>query len=40
MSEEKYRNLFHFSNNAIFLHDLQGKIIDVNQKALNLFFQI
>ncbi|MHA2094515.1 MAG: PAS domain S-box protein [Candidatus Hodarchaeales archaeon] len=37
MSEEKYRNLFHFSNDAIFLHDLQGKILDVNPKGLDLF---
>ncbi len=35
-SEEKYRNLFHFSNDAIFIHDLDMNIIDVNQKALDL----
>lgn len=34
-SEEKYSNLFHFSNDGIFLHDLEGNIIDVNQKALD-----
>lgn len=36
-SEEKYSNLFHYSNDAIFLHDLDGNIIDVNQKTLDLF---
>ncbi len=36
-SEEKYSNLFHYSNDAIFLHDLEGSIIDVNQKTLSLF---
>lgn len=36
-SEEKYSNLFHFSNDGIFLHDLQGNILDVNQKVLELF---
>lgn len=36
-SEEKYSNLFHYSNDAIILHDLDGKIIDVNQKTLDLF---
>ncbi|MHA1885896.1 MAG: PAS domain-containing sensor histidine kinase, partial [Promethearchaeota archaeon] len=36
-SQEKYGNLFHHSNDAIFLHDLDGNIIDVNQKVLELF---
>ncbi|MFX0210909.1 MAG: PAS domain S-box protein, partial [Candidatus Hodarchaeota archaeon] len=36
-SEEKYSNLFHYSNDAIFLHDLGGNIIDVNEKTLKLF---
>ncbi|KPK78656.1 MAG: hypothetical protein AMJ89_00815 [candidate division Zixibacteria bacterium SM23_73] len=36
-SEEKYGNLFHHSNDAIFIHDLKGNIIDVNQKALKQF---
>lgn len=36
-SEEKYSNLFHHSNDAIFLHDLEGNIIDVNQKVLEQF---
>ncbi|MFX1285032.1 MAG: PAS domain S-box protein [Promethearchaeota archaeon] len=35
-SEEKYRNLFHFSHDAIFIYDLQGNILDVNQKVLEL----
>ena len=34
-SEEKYYNLFHFSNDAIFTHDLEGNILDVNHKALS-----
>jgi PAS domain S-box-containing protein len=36
-SEEKYSNLFHYSNDSIFLHDLEGTIIDVNEKTLELF---
>ena len=36
-SEEKYSNLFHYSNDSIFLHDLEGTIIDVNGKTLELF---
>ncbi len=36
-SETKYRSLFHRSNDAIFIHDLDGRIIDANQKALELF---
>ena len=35
-SEEKYRGLFHHSNDAIFIHDLEGNILDVNQKTLAL----
>jgi PAS domain S-box-containing protein len=35
--EEKYSNLFHFSNDGIFLHDLEGNILDINQKALDQF---
>jgi len=31
--EEKYRNLFQFSSDMIFLHDLEGNILDVNQRA-------
>jgi PAS domain S-box-containing protein len=36
-SEEKYSNLFHQSNDAIFLHDLRGAVIDANPRALGLF---
>ncbi len=36
-SEEKYSALFHYSNDAIFLHDLEGNIIDVNHRALEQF---
>jgi two-component system cell cycle sensor histidine kinase/response regulator CckA len=34
-NEEKYSNLFHHSNDGIFLHDLEGNILDVNQRALD-----
>ncbi|MHA2213547.1 MAG: PAS domain-containing protein, partial [Candidatus Thorarchaeota archaeon] len=34
---EKYRELFNESNDAIFIHDLEGSIVDVNQCALELF---
>lgn len=33
-NEEKYISLFENSNDGIFLHDLEGKIIDINKKAL------
>ncbi len=36
-SEEKYSNLFQHSNDGIFFHDLEGNIIDVNQKVLEQF---
>ena len=36
-SEEKYRGLFQNSNDAIFIIDMSGKILDVNQKFLDLF---
>ncbi len=36
-SEAKYSSLFHRSNDAIFIHDLDGKIIEANQKVLQLF---
>jgi PAS domain S-box-containing protein len=35
-SEERYRNLFQHSNDAIFVHTLDGKIIDVNSAACRL----
>jgi PAS domain S-box-containing protein len=34
-SEEKYSKLFQFSHDAIFLHDLEGRILDANQSALD-----
>ncbi len=37
VKEKKYENLFHQSNDAIFIHDMKGKILDVNNKALELF---
>lgn len=36
-SQEKYSELFQRSNDAIFIHDSDGIILDVNQKALELF---
>jgi PAS domain S-box-containing protein len=36
-SEEKYRGMFQSSNDAIFFHDFSGKIIDLNQKFIDLF---
>gem|GEM_PF-3862029 len=36
-NEEKYGNLFHHSNDGIFIHDLQGNIIDINQRVLDQF---
>ncbi len=35
-SEEKYRNLFHQSSDGIVLYDLSGRILDVNEKSLQL----
>jgi PAS domain S-box-containing protein len=36
-SEQKYKNLFHHSNDAIFIHDHNGNIMDINQRTLDLF---
>lgn len=36
-SEEKFSNLFQRSNDAIFIHDFQGNITDVNKKVLDQF---
>ncbi len=36
-SEERYSRLFHSSNDGILIHDLEGNIIDANQKVLELF---
>ncbi|MBT8331323.1 MAG: PAS domain S-box protein, partial [Deltaproteobacteria bacterium] len=35
--EHKYRRLFRYSNDAIFIHGLDGRILDVNQKTLEQF---
>jgi PAS domain S-box-containing protein len=35
-SRQKYSNLFQYSSDAIFVHDQDGKILDVNQKALDM----
>ncbi len=36
-SEEKFRRLFEESRDAIFISDLEGRLIDVNTSALELF---
>lgn len=36
-SEEKFRNLFDYSNDSIILHTLEGKILDVNKRAQEQF---
>jgi PAS domain S-box-containing protein/putative nucleotidyltransferase with HDIG domain len=36
-SEEKYSNLFHGSKDAIFIHDLEGNIVDSNKQASDLY---
>lgn len=36
-SQSKYSALFHQSNDAIIMHDLDGNIIDINRKAIELF---
>jgi PAS domain S-box-containing protein len=36
-SEGKYRNLFHGSKDAIFIHDLEGNIFDANEQVSALF---
>lgn len=35
-SEERYRNLFEHSNDAVFIHDLEGRFLDVNRRACQL----
>lgn len=35
-SERKFSNLFQHSNDAIFIHNMEGDIIDVNQRTLDL----
>ena len=36
-SEEKYGNLFQHCNDAILIHDLDGNILDVNRRTLQMF---
>jgi PAS domain S-box-containing protein len=36
-SQEKYSNLFQHSNDGIFVHDINGNIIDANQRVLDQF---
>jgi len=36
-SEDKYGNLFQHSNDAILIHDLEGNILDVNRRTLQMF---
>lgn len=36
-SEEKYSKLFHHSNDAIVIHELDGRVLDVNDQALTLW---
>ncbi len=36
-SEEKYGNLFQNCNDAIMIHDLDGNILDVNRRTLQMF---
>ncbi len=35
-SEERFRRLFEQSNDAVFIHDLEGKLLDVNSMACDL----
>jgi PAS domain S-box-containing protein len=35
--KEKYESLFNKSNDPIFIHDMKGNMIDVNQRAIELF---
>jgi PAS domain S-box-containing protein len=37
LSEKRYSSLFHQSNDAVFIHDMRGNILDVNKKTLELF---
>lgn len=36
-TEQKFRNLFNSGNDAILIHDLSGKIIDVNETTLRMY---
>jgi PAS domain S-box-containing protein len=35
-SRQKYSSLFHYSSDAIFVHDPEGNIVDVNQRTLDM----
>ena len=35
-SEERYRRLFEHSNDAVFIHDFDGRILDVNERACEM----
>ncbi|MCK5077020.1 MAG: PAS domain S-box protein, partial [Calditrichia bacterium] len=35
--EEKFRNIFNSGHNAIFIHDLNGEILDVNETMLRMY---
>ncbi len=37
IGENKYRRLFQYSSDAIFIHDMEGRILDANQKAVEQF---
>jgi PAS domain S-box-containing protein len=37
VSETNYRTIFNTVNDAIFVHDLSGKIVDVNRKMLEIY---
>ncbi|MFP5213394.1 MAG: ATP-binding protein, partial [Acidobacteriota bacterium] len=34
-SEEKFRTLFHNTSDAIFIHDIEGRILEANQASVN-----
>ena len=36
MSEQRYRSLFEQSNDAVFIHNLHGRILDCNQRAIEM----
>jgi PAS domain S-box-containing protein len=36
-SERNYREIFNSSTDAIFIHDIKGKIVDVNDSILNMY---
>jgi PAS domain S-box-containing protein len=36
-SQQKYSNLFQYSCDAILVHDMEGRIVDVNERSLQMF---